>query len=234
MAAPTYRSSSSVSANTGLTFTVTKPAGAADNDLLTAFQLTKLGGGSLPATPAGWTLKETLTLGTSTLRLARYEKLVASDGASYTFNGPSGSPSGNEQSVWVICSSPGDTASEGKSSATGSSTSADPGTYTTNQNNELLLGAWGIAANMSATITPDASFTVLGSIGSGSERLNVGYKSQAAAGATSNTSATISSLTDWGAILAAIPPPPAVAPISVAWQPIAPDAMWGRILPMAT
>lgn len=208
MADPLFRSSSNVSASTAATFAVTKPTGTVDGDLLTAYELTSLGGGSDPATPTGWSLKDTQTAGIG-LVLQRFEKLAASEGASWTFNGAGGSPVGNESSVYVVCSSPGGTASEGSSKASGSSVTADPGSYTTLQANELLIVAWGVDTSV-ATTTPHASFTGLSTIG-GTAKLTVGYKSQAVAGASANTSATISTSSSWGAILAAIPPPTAGA-----------------------
>lgn len=57
MANAAYRSSSTVANVTG-TVTVTKPSGCVDGDLLTAIQVTALGGGTAPATPSGWTLKD--------------------------------------------------------------------------------------------------------------------------------------------------------------------------------
>lgn len=205
MANAAYRSSSTV-ANASGTVTVTKPAGCVDGDLLTAFQATTLGGGTTPATPAGWTLMDTQSFGVGKV-LQRFEKLAASEPASWTFNQPGGSPVGNEVSVYCICTSPGATASEGGTKGTGTSTTADAAQYTTLAANDLLLVCWVMTPGFTNTIVPDASFTDLGEIGSLTGlRTDAGYKSQAAAGGTANTSATLGESQAWAAMIVAIAP----------------------------
>lgn len=224
MADPTYRSSSPAADQTAGTFSVSKPAGTTDGDLLTAYQVTALGGGTDPATPTGWTLKDTQSYAAASYVLQRFEKLASGEGASWTFNNAGGGllPT---TSVYVVASTPGDTASEGSSKTSGNSATADPGAYSTTKANELIISAWAIGTNLGETITPDGSFTAVGSIGS-TAKMNVGYKSVASAGAVANRSATISSSLDWGAILAAIPP--SVTPVAGApgYETIHPDVMW--------
>lgn len=218
-----YRSSTAVSAQLGATFSVGKPAGTADGDLLTAFQISVVSGGdSAPATPTGWTLKDSLAFGIGSY-LQRFEKPASSEPASWTFNNSNDLTP--DTSVYVICSSPGPTASEGGGKATGTGTTADPGVYTTAVANELLLACWGIGLNTSATITPDGSFTALGEIGDNTRAMNVGYKSQASAGNTANTGATVSTSLAWGAMLVAIPPTPTPANPE-GWETVAPEKTW--------
>lgn len=207
MANPTYRSSSSAAAQTLAGFSVSKPAGTTDGDLLTAFQISvKSGGDTAPATPTGWTLKDSQAFGVAGL-IQRFEKTASSEPNFWLFNNSSDLTP--DTSVYIICSTPGATASEGGSKNSGTGTAAEPGVYTTLLSNELLLACWAIGVNTSATITPDASFTALGEIGDNTTAMNVGYKSQTAAGNTSATSATISTSLGWGAMMVAIPPPSA-------------------------
>lgn len=217
MAAAAYRSSSTVANDTGTTFTVTKPTGCVDGDLLTAFQATTLGGGTNPATPSGWTACG-ISVGFGVGKVfQKFEKPAASEGASWTFNGPGGSPVGNECSVYCICTTPGATASEANGSVGGGTgTTATPAAYTTLVDNELILVAWSMVPGVSADITPHASFTALAQIGSASGlRLRAGYKNQAVAGAVADRDATLSESASWGGFLAAIPPSPLPpAPIS--------------------
>lgn len=215
MANAAYRSNASVANTTASpTFTVAKPSGCVDGDLLTAFQVSSLGGGSNPSTPNGWTLKDTQTFGASKV-IQRFEKVAASEGATLTFNQVGGSPVGNETSVYLICTSPGDSASEGGAKTSGTGTTADPGSYTTTHADDLLLVCWACASGLTPTITPDATFTPLGTIGSLSgNRVNVGYKSQAAAGGTADTDAALGESLAWGAMSVAIAPTPVIAPVA--------------------
>ena len=201
-----FRSSSSAQDQTAATFAVTKPAGAADTDLLVAIQATTLGGGTAPATPSGWTLLDRVAYNTSQHEIAIFYKVVLGDGASYTFNSPGGSPLGNTSCVYITCWSGAASAPEAVTENTGSGTTATALSITTAQANEYLLGAYAIATNVGETITPNESQTSLGDLGTGATLgLEVGYVAQAAAGASGNKTATISGSVQWGAMLVAIP-----------------------------
>lgn len=101
MANPSYRSSSSAADQTGATFSVTKPTGAADGDLLVAFEVS-YGNGGVVAPPSGWTESGTfVSMDGGDVKLQSFYKVVASDGASYTFNNQEGGAP--LSSVYIVC-----------------------------------------------------------------------------------------------------------------------------------
>lgn len=193
MANPAFRSSTSAVAQTASTFTVNKPAGVIDGDILFAYQATVLGGGTSPAAPTGWTLWDSIT--TVALSLRAFLKVASSEGSSWTFNNASGGL-GSKTSVYVVAAS-GAPTDDRSSTGSGTGTTADAAAITTTRANDLLLSGWMVGANVGETITPHASWNALGTIGDTTHELNVGYKSQAGAGASSNTSATISGSLSW-------------------------------------
>jgi hypothetical protein len=212
MADPVFRASSNAAAQTGATFSVSKPTGTADGDLLVAFQATLLSGGTAPVVPSGWTIlgtRQSYAAGANDL--VCWYKVANGEGASWTFNGPAGG-SLPTSSVYVAAfSGPPATTPEGSTKSSNTSTTADPTAYTTLLPNEILFVAWAIGVNTLDTITPHASFTALGSIGDSSCKMNVGYKTQAAAGASTNTTAALSNSLAWGAFLASVAPGAAAA-----------------------
>lgn len=203
MANPTFRSSSSVADQSGATFSVTKPTGAADGDLLIAYQATSLGGGGAPATPTGWLVARAAVSWNGGINLLQcFYRVAASEGSSWTFNGPSGGMFPASTVCVVACQGPPGATPEPGSGGSGSSSTADPGAYSTLAANDLVLCAW---ANTFGSITPDGSFTAIGSVGM-SMQLNVGYKAQAAAGAVSPRSASLGFSGAWGSALVAVAP----------------------------
>lgn len=214
MAVPTLRSTSSAAAQTDPTFSVAKPAGAVDDDLLVAVQVSNLGGvGTPPDTPTNWELLP----GRSTFSVGAFDfvcfyRVVAGDGASYTFNGPGGSPAGDTNNVWITCWEGAAAAPEEMLGNSGVGTTATALSVTTDVADEAILCAFAIGANVGETITPD-SITDIGTIGGVACLLDAAHTSQASAGATGNKTATISGIgTAWGAILIAIPPAAAPEP----------------------
>lgn len=208
------RATTQVSNATGATFSVTKPTGTEDGDLIVAFQSVSLSGGSAPASPGeGWSALDALSYATGTHRIMVWYKTAASEPASWTFNNTSGIMKASSVTVFAVS---GGATVEGSVSGSGSGTTADPGAYTTTNANALLLAAWAIASNVGETITPHVSWSAVGGIGSSSERQNAGSKAQAAAGAVTNRTATLSGSINWGAYLVALyaPPPAPVAAFS--------------------
>jgi hypothetical protein len=194
MAGPTFRSSSSTAGQTASTFSVPKPTGTADGDLLIAFQFTVEGlSGTPPATPTGWTLLDTQgPSGINNNDLKCYYKIASSEPASWTFNNAGGGF--GESSVRCICVTTNPTSPpERNVKASGSGTTADAGTITTTNANDLILAAWGFDQGSAycAAITPDGSYTPLGLLqGAGAESMNTGYKTASSAGAVTNNTAT--------------------------------------------
>lgn len=218
MANPSFRSSANAASQAGATFSVTKPAGTLDGDMLVAFQTTLLGGGSTPATPTGFTLLGSQTFSTSNDVLQCFYKFAASEGANYTFNNAGGGLPTASVYLIAVQGAPANTLDLNVKTS-GSSGTADPGAGTTAFINELLLVAWAIGVNVSGTIAPDASFTALGAIGGANGLLNVGYKPQAAAGNTANTSATLDSSEAWGAYMTSCSPGSGPIPMMASASP---------------
>lgn len=207
--AAAFVSSSNLPNQTGSTFDVDKPAGAANGNWLIAFQMTTLGGGTNPATPTGWTLIDRVGVDTGAHDFAYFQKLVSGDGASYTFNGPGGSPLGNSANVYITCWSGADTPTQYTKNS-GSGTTLTANGITTTQNNSYLLAGFAIGANLGGTWNM-SPLTELGVIGNVVNRLNAGYVAQAVAGASGNKTASTGNSERWGAMLVAIPPAAAVA-----------------------
>ncbi len=201
-----FRSTSTAQAQTTSTFSVTKPTGVVNGDVLVAFQVTKLSGGTNPATPTGWANQGGVAYSSSTIRLNMFTRVSSSDGASYTFNNAGGGAVTPESSVRIIAVSLADISGldvAGASSGTG--TSADPGSQTSGLDNELIVSAWA-STGTGVTITPNVTFAALGTIGSASvENMNCGYKLQSVAGTVTNRDATLGSSAAWGAVIIGIP-----------------------------
>lgn len=196
------RSTSTAVDQTAATFSVNKPAGAVDGDLLVAFEMCNLGSGAVPGTPTNWTLMGRVTNGI-TGDLACFYKVVAGDGASYTFNN-SGTGLSPTAQVRINCWSGAATAPEAITTNSGTGTTATALSITTAAANEYLSAAFGVTLNTGETITPQV-ITDQGSIGGTAAELSAGYVLQAGAGASGNKTATLSGSLFWYALLVAIP-----------------------------
>jgi hypothetical protein len=215
MPAPSVRATSSVTGATASTFSVSKPTGTQQNDVLLAFEASS--GVSGPAAPSGWTKLDGVSFNSSSRFLDCFWKLAgSSEPASYTFNNAgSVSPLAD---VWLYAiSGAASTGPEGDATNSGIGASLSTGSYTTQQANELICCAFATAG--SGPITPDGSLTDLGSLNGGNNTaLDSGYRVQASAGSTSDT-ASMSSGT-WGAMIVAIGPPAAAGlPRSIIVRP---------------
>lgn len=201
-----FVSSSTAANQTASTFSVTKPASAADGNWLVAFQETSLSsGGSAPAAPSGWSLLDRQGFNLATFDCACFIRQVSGDGASYTFNNASGgvAPVTN---VRITCWSGAGTPTQ-ISKNSGSGTTATATGLTTAAANSYLAGAYAAGTTLgSYTITPTDLTTLLTTIGGADGRLRVAYDPQAAAGASGNKAATISESQNWAALLVVIPP----------------------------
>lgn len=197
------RSTSQVAAQTTATFSLSKPAGTTDGDLIVIFQDTYLAGGGVPAAPGeGWSTLTDLSYNVAGHRLQVWYKTASGEPASWTLNNSSGGlmPAASATAFAVS----GGATIEGSSSAAGSSASADPGAYTTTHANALILTGWAIGTNLGETITPHASYTAVGRVGGSSEAQNAGSKAQASAGAVANRTAALSGSLSWGAYLVSL------------------------------
>lgn len=209
MANPAFRSASSAADQTATTsFTVTAPAGIIDGDMLLLFQMQEKGTGTARGGITGWTNVSFASAGNHSF--TRSFHVASSEPGSYTVLNPTtGLPT---SSVYIIAiSNPTGTTPEAGQNAISTSTTADPGTYTTTNTNDLIACAWGTNAT-GVSITPDGSFTALGTIGTVA-LLNVGYKSQPSPGVVGNRTATLGASNAWLSALYAIAGPAAVAQV---------------------
>jgi hypothetical protein len=219
MANPAFRSSTNVT-STSPTFSVSKPAGTVDGDLLVAFEASAIQtGGTPPATPTGWTAfaGATIRFGLSgVIGLSVFYKSASGEPANWTFNNATGG-AGNQASVYVICvqnapAAPNTVGSNVVAAANGTGTTADPtavSSLITPDANDLVLTAWAddVGSGSSPTITPDASYTALGIVSGVAYSFNAGYKSVASAGTVANNSASLSGTTPhWGASAVTVSP----------------------------
>jgi hypothetical protein len=205
MPAPSVRATSSVTGATGSTFSVNKPAGTQQGDILLAFQATALNGGSAPAAPSGWTDRGDTGFGGGSCELQVFWLLAgASEPSSYTFNNASGGLGGTAD-VWLYALlgaiSTGPDGSLIFQAATSSAPKAP--SRTTSVNNELLCCAFAVAAN--DTITPPGDLTDLGTLSATVISLDSAYRVQASAGATGDETAS-SGTHSWCGVQVAIKP----------------------------
>lgn len=205
-----FRSSSSVANQSAATFSVNKPAGVVDTDLLIAFQATAGGlGHTPPVAPTGWTIVGTRqSYGSGTNDLVAWWKYANGEGASWTFNNATGGMS-PITCVNILAFQDAFTQPEGSVKAGVDIMGAgpvDPGNYTTLEANEAIAVGWALGTQAGGTITPHASFTALTQLnGGGGLQLRCGYKLAAAAGSVTNNTGVIGGgNTSWGGILVAI------------------------------
>lgn len=204
-----FRSSSSAENQSAASFSVSKPAGVVDTDLLIAFQETAVGpGGTAPTAPSGWTLITRQSYGSITNDLAAWWKYASGEGASWTFNNAAGGMS-PISCVNVLAFQGAFNQPEGSVKAGVDILDAgpiSPGNYTTLENNEIVSAGWAIGQNFSGTITPHASYTALTQLnGGGGGQLRCGYKSATTAGSVANNTATIGGgNSSWAGIVVAI------------------------------
>lgn len=230
-----FRSSSSVANQSAATFSVSKPAGVVDTDLLLAFQETAMGlGGTAPAAPSGWTLLTRQTYSLSSNDLVVWWKRASGEGASWTFNNATGGMS-PVSCANVIALQDAFTQPEGSAKAGSDSFGAGPvdaGSYTSLEANEIIVTGWALGTNVGGTLTPHASYTALSQVdGGGGGQLRCGYKAAAAAGSVTNNTATIGGgNANWGAILVAVASAAAAASGATGWAARRRRSMIPRLL----
>lgn len=208
MPAPAFRSFASAIDQTTGTFSVSRPSGTANGDLLIAAQTTFLSGGGLPAPPNGsWTPIASFTFGGAGYTLQVWYRIADGEPASWTFNNAGGASSKATALVEAW-----------------SGASTDAPVVTTNDGSGLTMTALGITTSTDesilqglfcpvptlATITVNG-FTVVGSIGGGGTdmRIALGYRTLTPAAASGDKTADLSLAVDWGALLMSIGPAPA-------------------------
>lgn len=186
------------------TFNANVP-GAANGNLILAFQMTALGlVGVAPAVPTGWLLQDRQAA--AGIDLACYYRVASSEPATYPFN--NGSGVGAKSHVWMVSIVGAASAPESNTKATGTGTTATVGSITTLTANEYIFGAFGIATNIGETITPNGFNSSPGTLNATECKLNLAEVSQASIGATGAKTATISGSMLWLALLVAVPGAP--------------------------
>lgn len=205
--AAALRSTSSAQNQTGATFSVTKPAGATDGDLLVAFQCTAFDlSGAQPVAPSGWTLLDRTLYAANACDLACFYRVVSGDGASYTFNNSVGamSPSSN---VRINCWSGAASAPGTATKNTGSGTFPLALAVTTTAANSYVSGAYGINFSLGTTIDPTPSgLSDQGQLGNSTVAMNSGNVLQASAGSSGDKQADLNASQSWAALLTWIGP----------------------------
>lgn len=236
MATISFRSSSSAENQSAATFSVTKPAGVVDNDILIAFQGTSVGiGGTAPTAPSGWTVlgtRQAYSLNNNDLVV--WWKKASGEGASWTFNNAVGGMS-PITCVNVLAFQSAFTQPEGSVKAGVDISGAgpvDPGNYTTLEANEIVAVGWALGSQAGGTLTPHASFTALTQLnGGGGLQLRCGYKAAAAAGSVANNTAVIGGgNTTWAGIAVAIASEAAAAAGATGWAARRRRSMAARLL----
>jgi hypothetical protein len=224
MPVPSVRAISS-GTSAGGSFSVGKPAGTQDGDLLVACQMTWLNAGSAPAAPTGaWTALDNQSWDGGAGDYHAYYRVAAGEPASWTFHCGSG-----QNSVAVVYAiQNADVAPEGHNFATASGTSSiATGSLTTLLGNEVLLAFFGeITVSAGGTISSTtAGATDDGFNASGTNLgMDTAHKSQALAGLTGAYTATCNGGTPAGVVglLVSVPPPAAAgtgAPKIIAFVP---------------
>lgn len=234
MANIAFRAASSAANQTTGTFSVNKPTGTVDTDLLIAIQATNLSlGGSAPLVPTGWNLVGRQAFGTNALDIVAWWKYANGEGASWTFNNAAGGMS-PVSCVNILAFQDAFTEPENhiKSGVDLSGATANPGNYTTLEANEFIATGWAIGSNLAGTITPDASYTALAQLNGGSGlQLRCGHKAAAAAGSVTNNTAAIGNGNSvWGAILVAVASEASAPAAAAGWSTRRRRSMIPRLL----
>ncbi len=191
-------------------FTVAKPTGTADGDLLVAVQMTWLNAGSAPTAPTGaWTNLDNQSWDGGAGDYHAYYRTASGEPASWTFH-----CGGGQNSVAVVYAiQNAGVAPEGHNFATGSATSSiATGNLTTLSDNELLLAFFGeIAASAGGTISSTtAGATDDGfNVGGTNLGMDTAHKSIATASFVPGFTATCGSGAPAGVVglLVSVPPP---------------------------
>jgi hypothetical protein len=185
-----FRSATGTTVN-GTSITLNKPSGTASGDVLVA--AIEISGTTTVTAPSGWTLVRSTTSG-STLTQATYVHIAgSSEPSSYQWRFAASRLASGAVAAYVGVdgTTPVDVSSGGSSSG---STSIVGPSVTTTTAGELLIGAFGGAAN--ASLTPPTGMLEENEqlAGTGNNRVVVELSDQqlGAAGATGNRTATLS------------------------------------------
>ena len=182
-----FRSSSSAAAS-GKSVAVPKPAGVLSGDVMVA--IVGVRSNATITAPAGWTLAQLTSNGT-TIRQATYWKVATgSEPASYTFTFNASRASSGAIAAYsgVNTTNPVDVFSGG----TATSTSISAPSVTTGFNKDMIIGGFAIAN--SSAISPPAGMTERTELASGSSiKVEVAEAVLASAGATGVRTATAAS-----------------------------------------
>jgi hypothetical protein len=199
----------------GGSFSVSKPAGTQNGDLLVACQMTWLNGGSAPAAPTGsWTALDNGFWSAGGGDYHAYYRVASSEPASYTF----ACGSGQNSVAFIFAVSGAALAPEGHVSFSQNGTNNIlTGGLTTLLDNELLLAFFGQITN-TGTITA-TNGTDVGMQGTLNIGMDASYRTQASAGNTGSSTASTSGTPNVVGLLVSIPPAGGAVPRMVASVP---------------
>jgi hypothetical protein len=186
----------------GGSFSVSKPAGTQNGDLLVSCQMTWLNGGSAPAAPTGsWTALDSSFWSSGAGDYHAYYRVASGEPASYTF----ACGSGQNSVVIIFAVSGAATVPEGHVAFSQNGTNNIlTGGLTTLLDNELLLAFFGeITATGTITAT---NGTDVGDVGTVNIAMDASYRTQATAGDTGSSTASTSGAPNVVGLLVSIPP----------------------------
>jgi hypothetical protein len=176
----TYVAFDSTANGSSSTLVIDTPAGTQNGDIMIA----GIQGNGTPSItpPAGWTELYEVTQGNFSGRHWVYYKIASSEGSNHTwtFSGSVRNSGGILTFTGNDTSSPIDDSDAG---AYGSMTSYTLSSITTSQANDMLVYYAGVDFGSNPSCTPPTGFTEVFESNGGSET-TMGYKTQAAAGAT--------------------------------------------------
>jgi hypothetical protein len=181
---PAYRSSSTAGADSG-DYTINKPAGTADGDLLLIFQANYSATATAPTGFSGIGVSGLYDTGNGNLYC--WWKIASSEPASWTLHGGA-----SRSDACAVSVQNGTAIDDKEATSTSGTTTAHAGPATASQAGDLVVCAFA-CGNSSAAFVPDGGLTSLGTIGGAmSNSLDVAYKTQSGSGSSGTFNATFS------------------------------------------
>jgi spore germination protein YaaH len=189
--ASTYRASASASTNgAGSTFTINKPTGTVQGDILVALMTHDVGTSTTVTPPAGWTSIATINNGATIGQDAYYLFAGASEPASYTWT----MNAANAMDGGILCFTSGINTSvpvDVKSTNTGASTAIVATGVTTTAYGDILIAGWSTNNNVSPSAGDAGMTNAVDQHSATSNAIYIDYLVLTAPGATGNQTVTM-------------------------------------------
>lgn len=189
---PAFRADNQTAPGVRSTLTISKPAGAIDNDLLVAAIVVDSNTTAAITAPAGWALIQDTLFNASAKHYSTFWKIAASEGASWDWLIESALNCGGWVGAYTGCKTTNVAAELVKSSNPNQAgvTNCVATAVTTAGLNSLLVGVWAAAGTR--TFTPPGDMTEQYDAGGGPSHM-IADSVQAAIGTTGTKTAVISS-----------------------------------------